>query len=117
MLANNEDPDHMPHYVASDLGLNCLPMTLLWDSYRRRNKKNIPKKSYQMLNAYFFSNKITALPVTIFPSNEINPHISGTVTEPSLNLLKEQKCRRHNLRLQNLQNWFIQAISKTRGQT
>ena len=23
------DPDQMPHHVASDLGLHCLPMTLL----------------------------------------------------------------------------------------
>ena len=29
MLANNEDPDQTPHNVASDLGLHCLPMTLL----------------------------------------------------------------------------------------
>ena len=26
MLANNEDFDQMPHYVASGLGLHCLPM-------------------------------------------------------------------------------------------
>ena len=32
MLANNVDPDQMPHYVASDLGLYCLPMTLLQKS-------------------------------------------------------------------------------------
>ena len=30
LLANTGDPDQMPHYVASDLGLHCLPMTLLW---------------------------------------------------------------------------------------
>ena len=30
-LANTEDPNQMPHYVASDLGLHCLPMTLLPD--------------------------------------------------------------------------------------
>ena len=29
LLANNEDPDQTPHYVASDLGLHCLLMTLL----------------------------------------------------------------------------------------
>ena len=29
LLANNVDPDQMPHYVASDLGLHCLSMTLL----------------------------------------------------------------------------------------
>ena len=29
MLANNLDPDKMPHYVTADLGLNCLPMTVL----------------------------------------------------------------------------------------
>ena len=29
LLANNVDPDQMPHYVASDLGLHYLPMTHL----------------------------------------------------------------------------------------
>ena len=29
LLANNVEPDQMPHYVACDLGLHCLPMTLL----------------------------------------------------------------------------------------
>ena len=28
MLANNVDPEQMPHYVASDLGLLCLSMIL-----------------------------------------------------------------------------------------
>ena len=28
MLANNVDPDQTPHYVASDLGLHCLPVAL-----------------------------------------------------------------------------------------
>ena len=27
MQANSEDPDQMPHSVASDLGLHCLPMS------------------------------------------------------------------------------------------
>ena len=26
LLANSEDPDQTPHYVASDLGLHCLPI-------------------------------------------------------------------------------------------
>ena len=29
LLANNVDPGQTPHNVASDLGLHCLPMTLL----------------------------------------------------------------------------------------
>ena len=29
VLAHNADPDQLPHDVASDLGLHCLPMTLL----------------------------------------------------------------------------------------
>ena len=29
LLANSEDPDQSPQNVASDLGLHCLPMTLL----------------------------------------------------------------------------------------
>ena len=32
LLAYTVDPDQMPHYVASDLGLHCLPTTLLWVS-------------------------------------------------------------------------------------
>ena len=38
--ASSADPDQMPSSVASDLGLNCLSMSLLWDArhkwvYRR----------------------------------------------------------------------------------
>ena len=29
LFANSRDPDQMPHSVASDLGLHCLPFTLL----------------------------------------------------------------------------------------
>ena len=29
---NSVDPDQMPHFAASDLGLHCLPMSLLWDA-------------------------------------------------------------------------------------
>ena len=29
LLAINVDPDQMPHYVESNLGLQCLPITLL----------------------------------------------------------------------------------------
>ena len=30
--ANSVDPDQMPHSMASDLGLHCLPMSLLWEA-------------------------------------------------------------------------------------
>ena len=30
--ANSADPDQTPHNAASDLGLHCLPMPLLWDA-------------------------------------------------------------------------------------
>ena len=30
--ANRVDPDQMPHSVASDLDLHCLPISLLWDA-------------------------------------------------------------------------------------
>ena len=29
LFANSGDPDQMPHCAASDLGLHCLPVTLL----------------------------------------------------------------------------------------
>ena len=39
LYANSGDPDQMPHSVASDLSLHCLPITLLgasgleWETY------------------------------------------------------------------------------------
>ena len=30
--ANSIDPDQTPRYVTSDLGLHCLPVSLLWDA-------------------------------------------------------------------------------------
>ena len=30
--ANSVDPDQTPQSAASDLGLHCLPMSLLWDA-------------------------------------------------------------------------------------
>ena len=32
LLENNLDPDQMPHYLAFDLSLHCLPMAILWGS-------------------------------------------------------------------------------------
>ena len=31
--ANSVDPDQTPRSVASDLGLHCLPMSLLWEAW------------------------------------------------------------------------------------
>ena len=33
--ANNVDPDQTPCYTVSDLGLYCLPMSLLWDNRQK----------------------------------------------------------------------------------
>ena len=30
LFANSGDPDQMPHSVVTDLGLHCLPITLVW---------------------------------------------------------------------------------------
>ena len=30
---NSVEPDQTPHSAASDLGLHCLPMSLLWDAW------------------------------------------------------------------------------------
>ena len=32
--ANSVDPDQTPRSAASDLGVHCLPMSLLWDAWR-----------------------------------------------------------------------------------
>ena len=39
VFANSEDPDQTPHSAASDLGLRCLPITLLGVSRLQRVKQ------------------------------------------------------------------------------
>ena len=39
LFANSEDPDQTPHSAASDLGLHCLPITLLGVSSLQRVKE------------------------------------------------------------------------------
>ena len=41
LLANNEDLDQMPHHVASDLGLHCLPMIFLQVSRQKWVKQAV----------------------------------------------------------------------------
>ena len=43
LLANTVDPDLMPHYVASDLGLHCLSLTLLRFPGKNRFKMKLYK--------------------------------------------------------------------------
>ena len=40
LFANSEDPDQTPHSAASDLGLHCLPVTLLGVSRLQWVKRN-----------------------------------------------------------------------------
>ena len=39
--ANSVDPDQTPRSAASDLGLHCLPMSLLWDARLKWVKQDI----------------------------------------------------------------------------
>ena len=50
LFTNSEDPDQMPCSVASDLGLQCLPITLLgvsrlqWVNLHKRSKAIVWEK-------------------------------------------------------------------------
>ena len=41
---NSEDPDQTPRSAASDLGLHCLPVSLLWDARHKLVSVVIPGK-------------------------------------------------------------------------
>ena len=60
MSANRVDPDQMPHHVASDLGLHCLPMTL----YRFPGKNGLIKLLYL---PYFLGYKTDFFPSKTIP--------------------------------------------------
>ena len=59
LLANNVDPDQMPHYVTSDLGLHCLPSTLFWVS-----KAGLEERvwSPSFINFFRDNSQLTRLP-------------------------------------------------------
>ena len=39
LKANSVGPDQMPRSAASELGLHCLPMSLLWNARRKWVKR------------------------------------------------------------------------------
>ena len=47
MQANSGDPDQKPHFVASDLGLTCLPMS------HKKDARHIWVKNYLLSNKSF----------------------------------------------------------------
>ena len=49
--ANSVDPDQTPRSAASDLGLYCLPMSLLWDARLKWVKVRYTKQS-QIKNVF-----------------------------------------------------------------
>ena len=53
LLANNVDPNQRPNYVASDLDLNCLPMTLLPVFQNKPRLKGICSGEATMLLSLF----------------------------------------------------------------
>ena len=85
-IANSVDPDQTLHTVASDLGLHCLPMSLLWDAWHKwvkiffcglqstggcREKKDIAVETFLDLMTYpnlpssTFKHPLTAIKVLI----------------------------------------------------
>ena len=56
--ANSEDPDQTPRYAASDLGIHCLPMSLLWDA----RLKWVKFEGWSYITFCLFDLGFTALP-------------------------------------------------------
>ena len=52
LFANKGDPDQTPRSVASDLGLDCLPITLL--GVYSQQRVNSSKLSHEQFKAFFF---------------------------------------------------------------
>ena len=54
LFANSGDPDQTPHSGASDLGLHCLPITLLWVSRLQWVKVPITTTADNIVKLFFF---------------------------------------------------------------
>ena len=57
LFANSGDPDQTPHSAASDLGLHCLPITLLRVSRLQWVKTAQENKSRDILGKLFYSSE------------------------------------------------------------
>ena len=79
MLANKIDPDKMPHYVASDLGLHCLPVILLRVSGKNglMNGENIgvlPETVYVIFSGVLASITLSPLLLTNYAHTTITAY-------------------------------------------
>ena len=82
LFANNGDPDQTPGSAASDLGLHCLPITLLWVSRLQLVKERICSQRQIHLRGYLF-----LLVQTVHNwdnSNRMSSHVSQTNKEDDL---------------------------------
>ena len=59
--ANSVDPDQTPRSVASDLGLHCLPMSLLWNARLKWVKEGNSVKIVFFFVFFFHSEKESTL--------------------------------------------------------
>ena len=69
--ANSVDPDQSPHSGVSDLGLHCLPMSLLWDSMHKWVKvpsKLCKRRHSKNIYFLFFKENKSALHVNHLPN-------------------------------------------------
>ena len=58
LIANSVDPDQTPRSAASNLGLHCVPMSLLWDARLKWVKlvlldRNLALNSHAALNYHY----------------------------------------------------------------
>ena len=58
-ISNSKDSDKTPGSAASDLGLNCWPMSLLWDARLKCVKMHT--SNFQVFFFYFFCSKFCTL--------------------------------------------------------
>ena len=61
VLMQTVDPNQMlvPHYAASDLGLHCLPVSLLWDA--RDKKVNTSSMVYHLIPVFLLTFQVWSM--------------------------------------------------------
>ena len=105
LFANSGDPDQMPHYVLSDLGLHCLPITLLGVSrlqwvniYKTIKPANIQCYKPFIILGHHVDNLFTSL---CWFADRTNIHYSWTAevaTCQFLNRRGHSSCKHHSLK-------------------
>ena len=83
LFANSEGPDQTPHSAASDLGLQCLPITLLGVSWLQLVKDPVNNIKIMLSQSVYLTTLFLIVCVEVLRPSQPNGVMSSAVSLPN----------------------------------